>query len=89
MSKKNSSQEEREKLTADIRVYVQPVLKELAGQMSDAKGIPLSELCAQAIAAFVGRPDLGFVPRKIPGRKRIPLSLAGKKDGKTRKEVAR
>jgi len=62
-------------MVADIRVYADPRLKELAGQEADKRGIPLSELVVRALAEYLSRPDLAIVPRKIPGRRRKPDAI--------------
>lgn len=66
---------EESKLTADIRVYCDPALKEVAGAEADKAGIPLSEFVAQALASFIGRPDLASVPRKPSGRPKTKNKL--------------
>ncbi len=57
-------------MTAEISVYCDPMLKDVAGRAADADGIPLSEFVAQAIAEKVNRPDLAKIPRKSMGRPR-------------------
>ena len=72
-----------DKLTADIRVYADPRLKELASDVARKEGIPLSELVVRALAAFIGHPELAAIPRKAWGR---PLGSKNKNgNGKGRK----
>jgi hypothetical protein len=48
----------------------------LAGQ-ADARGVPLNEACAQILAEGLGRPELGYVPRKTQmGRPRTKVVAA-------------
>jgi hypothetical protein len=59
------------KMTADIRVYCDPRLKELASEAADKEGIALSELVVRALAAFIKAPKgLEKVPRISFGRPR-------------------
>lgn len=67
------------KLAADITVYCDPELKQLAGQAADAAGVPLSEYVAQVLAKEFNRPDLAKVPRKKMGRPRKELIVNGKR----------
>lgn len=64
------SQREGFKLAADIRVYCDPELKRVASDVADRERLPLSELVARALAAYVGRPDLAVIPRISFGRPR-------------------
>ena len=66
------------KLTVEIRVYCDPLLKSISGKAADEAGIPLSEFVAQALAEKVKRVDLGKVPRKSLGRPRKEIILNGR-----------
>lgn len=61
---------EGRKLSAEISVYCDSELKQLAGKAADAAGVPLSEYVAQVLARELKRPDLGKIPRKRLGRPR-------------------
>ena len=65
-----------EKMTADIRVYCDPALKDLAGKAADAQNLPLSEFVVKALAIYLKRPDLVDIPRKKSGRPRKELAHA-------------
>lgn len=58
------------KMTADIRVYCDPRLKDLAGKAADKAGLPLSEFIVQLIAKGLRKPELAKIPRKSIGRPR-------------------
>lgn len=62
------------RMTADIRVYCDPRLKDLAGRASDKAGLPLSEYIVRVLANHLGRPKLGKIPRKSIGRPRLATS---------------
>lgn len=62
------------KLTAEIRVYCDPLLKDLAGKAADEKQLPLSEFVVQVLAEYLERPELAHVPRKPMGRPRNQLA---------------
>jgi hypothetical protein len=64
------------KMAADIRVYCDPELKRVAGAVALKEDLPLSELTAKALAAYVGRPDLAKIPRKSFGRPRKETARA-------------
>lgn len=70
MASTNGVSSEVLKLTAEISVYCDPLLKELAGIEADARGVPLSEFVVQAIAKELKRPELAKIPRKPYGRPR-------------------
>jgi hypothetical protein len=61
------------KLTASIHVVCSKELKRRGDAKASELGIPLSELTAQALAAFLDCPQLGYIPRKPPGRPRKPI----------------
>ncbi len=61
-----------EKMTSVTPVYSDPRLKDLAVQRAEREGCALSELFCRAMAAYLGRPELGDVPRKRPGRRPGP-----------------
>lgn len=64
-------------MIADIRVYCDKRLKQIASDMADREQIPLSELVVRALAAYTSAPEeLATIPRKSPGRPRKPISLA-------------
>jgi hypothetical protein len=60
------------KMVAEIRVYADPRLKDLAGDAADREGLPLSEYVVKVLAQQLGRPELAIVPRKKSGRPRKP-----------------
>lgn len=63
-------------MVADIRVYADPRLKDLAGEAADREGLPLSEFVVKVLAERLGRPELALVPRKRPGRPRKRAAAA-------------
>jgi hypothetical protein len=80
MSKYNGKRKKRvsggDSLIARIQYRVHPELKELIDRESVTKGIPRNDLMSEILAAYFGRPELGFVPRKtLIGR---PLAIASK-----------
>lgn len=58
-----------ENLYEPILVRTHPELKKLLVQEAIKLDVPLNALCHQALAAFLGRPDLAAVPRGRPGRR--------------------
>lgn len=50
----------------------------LVARESDDRGVPMIDVVVAALAKHFKRPDLGFVPRKPQGRKRLkqPASAA-------------
>lgn len=60
--------EKGDKMTVDIRVYCDPLLKELAIVEAKRRKLPLSELVATALAEFLEHPELAEIPRLPPGR---------------------
>lgn len=77
MAKRISAHEDS-KLTAEISVYCDPVLKQLAGEAADEAEISLSEFMVRCAAKELKRPDLAEVPRKKMGRPRKEMALNGK-----------
>jgi len=71
-------------MTADIRVYCHPDLKDLAGRAADAAELPLSEFVAKVLAEKLGREDLGIIPRKPPGGPRGPRKNGARRRTKVR-----
>lgn len=65
---------EGSKLTAEIKMYVDPELKRVAGEAAEKAGLPLSEWIAKVIARKLGKPSLGKIPRKAFGRPRKPIA---------------
>lgn len=61
----------RNKMKASFNVYCQSALKKAAERAADKAGLPLSEFAAKAIAEYLGKPNLGDVPRKKLGRRRV------------------
>lgn len=69
---------EVQKVAAEISVYCDPELKDLAGAAADEAGVPLSEYVAQVLAEKFQRPDLAKIPRKPMGRPRKQAVVNGK-----------
>lgn len=60
-------------MTADIRVYCDPRLKELAAVAAHEQGVPLSELVVRALVKYIKAPKgLEKIPRLAIGR---PLKI--------------
>ncbi|MDE2107353.1 MAG: hypothetical protein KGL39_59710 [Patescibacteria group bacterium] len=68
--RKPEKADEDKKLTAEIRVYCDPRLKEAAGKAADEARLPLNEYVARVLAEHLGTPQLGSIPRKSFGRPR-------------------
>lgn len=49
---------------------VHPDLKRLVAERADAENLPLNEYVARVLAQHIGRPDLGWIPRKKLGKPR-------------------
>jgi hypothetical protein len=60
------------KMTALIRVYCDPRLKDEAGRAATEANLPLNEYVARVLAMHLGHPELGHIPRKPMGRPRKP-----------------
>lgn len=43
----------------------------LIAQEADKRGLPMTDVIAAALAEHFGKPELGYVPRKPQGRKRV------------------
>ncbi len=52
-------------------------LHQLIGQAADESGLPMGEWIVRLVAQALGRPELGYVPRKPMGRPR--KEVAGRK----------
>jgi hypothetical protein len=65
----------KQKMTAEIRVYCHPDLKNLIGDMADKADLSLSEYVVRVLADHAKRPALREVPRKRSGRPREPINV--------------
>ena len=54
-----------------ISLKVCEELYELIAEEADDNGTAMIDVVVKAIAEHFGRPDLGYVPRKPQGRKRV------------------
>lgn len=53
-----------------ISIKVCDKLFKLIAKDADKSGKGMIDICVAALAAHYGKPDLGYVPRKTPGRRR-------------------
>lgn len=59
---------------SSIHIYCDPRLRELACKEADKAGLTLSEFSAKKLAAALGKPGLGNIPRKRMGAPRKEVS---------------
>lgn len=59
-----------------LHIKVSPDLKRAIGAEADRRGLTMNELIARLLADNLGKPGLGFVPRKRMGRPRKELQAA-------------
>lgn len=60
-----------------ISVKIGEELYELTAQEADRNGKKLIDIVVEALAQHFGRPELGVVPRNVPGRPRNTLAAVG------------
>ncbi len=64
-------------MARQLNIKISAELHQAIGEAADESRLPMSELVVRFIAQALGRPELGYVPRKPMGRPR--KELAGKK----------
>lgn len=64
------------RMTEQIVLRVQPDLIKAADKAADAEELTRNQFWARVVAGHLGKPELGRIPRRHPGRKRNELANA-------------